>query len=81
LKWVRGGAEISVEDFGCGIDSAHHGRIFERFYRVDRSRGGRGGSGLGLAIAKNAVELQGGGIRLESKETSGVRFVLTLPVR
>jgi signal transduction histidine kinase len=81
LKWVRGGAEISVEDFGCGIDSAHHGRIFERFYRVDRSRGGSGGSGLGLAIAKNAVELQGGGIRLESKETSGVRFVLTLPVR
>ena len=46
-----------------------------------RKNAGGGGSGLGLAIAKNAVELQGGGIRLESKETSGIRFVLTLPVR
>lgn len=78
LKEVRGGAEISVEDFGCGIDSAHHGRIFERFYRVDRSRGGSGGSGLGLAIAKKAAEVQGGALRLEVKVAPGARFVLTL---
>ena len=78
LAEVRDGVGLSVEDFGCGIDSAHHGRIFERFYRVDRSRG-RGGSGLGLAIARKAADIQGGDLRLEPKDTPGARFVLTLP--
>jgi two-component system phosphate regulon sensor histidine kinase PhoR len=55
-------------------------RVFERFYRVDKSRArDPGGTGLGLAIAKHLVELQGGTIRVENRREGGARFVITLP--
>jgi len=75
-----GAVEFSVRDFGPGIASEHLGRIFERFYRVDKARSREsGGTGLGLAIARHVVETQGGTIRAESELNAGSRFLFTLP--
>jgi two-component system phosphate regulon sensor histidine kinase PhoR len=72
--------EFSVQDFGAGIASEHLSRIFERFYRVDKTRSREsGGTGLGLAIARHMVHAQGGTIRAESELGLGSRFVFTLP--
>jgi signal transduction histidine kinase len=75
--WV----EVSVSDTGEGIPAADLPNIFERFYRVDRSRArATGGSGLGLTIAKRLVEAHGGKITVESQLGKGSRFSFTLPV-
>ncbi|HEV2620345.1 MAG TPA: ATP-binding protein [Acidobacteriaceae bacterium] len=75
-----GGVEFSVRDFGQGIASEHLGRIFERFYRVDKARSREsGGTGLGLSIARHMVELQGGTIRAESELNAGSNFLVVLP--
>jgi two-component system phosphate regulon sensor histidine kinase PhoR len=75
-----GAVEFSVRDFGQGIASEHLGRIFERFYRVDKARSREsGGTGLGLAIARHMVESQGGTIRAESELNMGSSFLVTLP--
>ncbi len=75
-----GAVEFSVRDFGQGIASEHLGRIFERFYRVDKARSREsGGTGLGLAIARHVVESQGGTIRAESELNAGATFVVSLP--
>ena len=72
--------EFSVRDFGQGIASEHLTRIFERFYRVDKTRSREsGGTGLGLSIARHMVQSQGGTIRAESQLGAGSRFVFTLP--
>jgi len=72
--------EFRVRDFGQGIASEHLGRIFERFYRVDKARSREsGGTGLGLAIARHVVQTQGGTIRAESELTLGSTFIFTLP--
>ena len=72
--------EFCVQDFGQGIGSEHLGRIFERFYRVDKARSREsGGTGLGLAIARHVVQSQGGTIRAESVLNEGSKFVFTLP--
>ena len=72
--------EFCVQDFGQGIASEHLNRIFERFYRVDKTRSREsGGTGLGLAIARHMVQSQGGSIRAESSLGSGSRFLFTLP--
>ena len=77
---VPGMVEFSVRDFGPGIASEHLGRIFERFYRVDKARSREsGGTGLGLAIARHVVETQGGTIRAESELNAGSTFLFTLP--
>ncbi len=80
---ASGGAdavEFRVRDFGLGIASEHLGRIFERFYRVDKARSREsGGTGLGLAIARHVVETQGGTIRAESELNVGSTFIFTLP--
>jgi two-component system phosphate regulon sensor histidine kinase PhoR len=74
------GVEFSVRDFGQGIASEHLGRIFERFYRVDKARSREsGGTGLGLAIARHMVESQGGTIRAESELNGGSNFLVVLP--
>jgi two-component system phosphate regulon sensor histidine kinase PhoR len=72
--------EFSVQDFGTGIASEHLSRIFERFYRVDKTRSREsGGTGLGLAIARHMVQSQGGAIRAESDLGLGSRFIFSLP--
>lgn len=75
-------AEISVQDTGIGIPAEHLPHVFDRFYRVDKSRSRmRGGSGIGLTIARHLVEAHGGRIRVESEgEGRGSRFSFTLPL-
>lgn len=68
-----------VQDTGAGIPAEHVSRVFERFYKADRSRA-RGGAGLGLAIAKHTVQAHGGRIWAESEEGHGSTFSFTLPV-
>ena len=72
---------ISVIDEGEGIEAAETSRIFERFYRVDKSRSkNSGGAGLGLAIAKSIVQLHGGEIGVRSSPRAGSCFWFTLPI-
>jgi signal transduction histidine kinase len=73
--------EVSVTDTGEGIPAEDLDKIFERFYRVDKSRTrATGGSGLGLTIAKRLVEAHGGDIKVQSELGKGSRFIFTLPV-
>lgn len=72
--------EISVTDSGIGIPASSLDRIFERFYRVDRSRGrATGGTGLGLSIVRHIVHNHGGEVNVSSREGEGSVFVLRLP--
>jgi len=72
--------EVSVTDTGEGIPAEELPNIFERFYRVDKSRTrATGGSGLGLTIAKRLVEAHGGRIEVQSETGKGSRFVFTVP--
>lgn len=72
---------VSVRDTGIGIPAQDLPRIFERFYKVDRSRTrNAGGTGLGLAIAKHLVEGHGGRLWVDSTEGRGSTFSFTLPV-
>ncbi len=72
--------EIVVEDDGPGIPPQERARVFEPFYRLDRSRDrATGGFGLGLSIAHKAVALHGGTIRVEESALGGARFVISLP--
>ena len=76
-KWV----EVSISDTGEGIPAEDLPHIFERFYRVDKSRArATGGSGLGLTIARRLVEAHGGTITVDSKLGEGSRFSFTLPI-
>ncbi|MDH5751248.1 MAG: ATP-binding protein [Deltaproteobacteria bacterium] len=73
---------VTVADQGPGIPSEHHERLFERFYRVEKSRDrSRGGTGLGLSIVKHIAAAHGGRISVDSKPGKGSRFTLRLPVR
>ena len=79
---VDGRMTISVSDEGPGIPDDHLTRVFERFYRVDKSRArDPGGTGLGLAIVKHLVELHGGRVHVENNLQAGARFIITLPAR
>ena len=70
--------QISVSDTGVGINPEDITRIFERFYKSDRSRSG-GGTGLGLSIARHIVEAHGGKIWAESEPGRGSCFYFTVP--
>lgn len=75
-------AYISVEDHGIGIPLSDLGRIFERFYRVDKDRSRTsGGTGLGLYITKNIIDMHEGEILVESTEKKGSKFTIKLPIR
>jgi two-component system phosphate regulon sensor histidine kinase PhoR len=75
----NGVVRISVSDSGPGIPPDDLSRVFERFYRVDKSRARPGGTGLGLAIVRHLVELHGGQAVAENRPEGGARFVITLP--
>ena len=78
----RGGRmlRLTVTDTGIGIPEEDRERIFERFYRVDKSRSKEvGGTGLGLSIVKHAVRIHGGEIRVDSREGQGTVFTVDLP--
>jgi two-component system phosphate regulon sensor histidine kinase PhoR len=70
---------VEVEDRGIGIPVEHIGRIFERFYRVDRSRNREGGSGLGLSIVRHIVRLHNGTVEVKSHAGEGSVFRLSFP--
>ena len=76
----NGQVTIELGDTGIGIPEADLGRIFERFYRVDKSRAREtGGTGLGLSIVKHIVERHGGRIEAKSQLQKGSVFTVTLP--
>jgi two-component system phosphate regulon sensor histidine kinase PhoR len=93
VKYTRDGGEIrlstaaddgivtiEVSDNGIGIPLEDQPRIFERFYRVDRSRSREmGGTGLGLSIVKHVVQSHGGTIEVDSTLGEGSRFSMRLP--
>lgn len=92
VKFTRTGGEVvlcaesgpgevrfAVKDTGIGIPAEDIPRIFERFYRVDKSRTGSG-TGLGLSIAKHIVEAHGGRIGADSVEGRGSTFTFTIPI-
>ncbi len=71
---------LTVSDNGIGIAPEHHARIFERFYRVDKSHSKMsGGTGLGLSIVKHSVQYHGGKISLQSEIDKGTTVKVTLP--
>jgi two-component system phosphate regulon sensor histidine kinase PhoR len=74
-----GEIRITVSDSGPGIPPSDLGRVFERFYRVDKARSRPGGMGLGLAIVRHLVELHGGRATAENRPGGGARFTVTLP--
>lgn len=72
---------VCVEDDGCGIPVSDLGRVFERFYRVDKSRSrDSGGTGLGLSIVRHIVALHGGQVRAQTRDPKGVCISFTLPL-
>lgn len=80
VKVCAKGCEIWVDDDGIGIPEEQRARIFEPFYRLDRSRDrATGGFGLGLAISRRAVEAQGGTLTAQASPLGGARLRLWLP--
>ena len=80
VRRIDTGSEVAVSDSGPGIDEDELPHVFERFYRVEKSRSrSAGGSGLGLAIAKEFVEIHGGRIWVESQAGKGSKFTFAIP--
>lgn len=73
--------KISISDEGEGIPATERKKIFERFYRVDKSRSrATGGSGLGLSIVKKIIEAHEGTIRIEANKPKGTKVIIALPI-
>ncbi|MBY0369907.1 PAS domain S-box protein [bacterium] len=82
VEWLRYGEDtiLKVSDSGPGIPVEHHGRLFERFYRVDKARSReQGGTGLGLAIVKHIMQRHGGAVWVESATGKGSAFFCRFP--
>ncbi|MEO8208334.1 MAG: ATP-binding protein [Chloroflexota bacterium] len=80
VRGVDEAVEASVADQGMGIATLDLPRIFERFYKADRSRSAGGGTGLGLSIARHIIEGHRGQLTVQSKEGQGATFTMTLPL-
>jgi heavy metal sensor kinase len=80
LMSANGNPQVQVSDTGIGIPQGDLARVFERFYRADKSRSrDSGGAGLGLSIAKWIAEVHQGAIEVRSEQDRGSTFILTLP--
>ena len=77
-RTTASGAILEVEDNGAGVAPAEISRLFDRFYRTDKSRRA-GGSGLGLSIVRQVAELHGGSVTAENTRPHGLRVTVTLP--
>lgn len=76
---VNGKAQLTVEDTGIGISKDDQNRIFERFYRVDKSRSKEvGGTGLGLSIVKNGIRQHNGELKIDSTVGKGTKITVTI---
>jgi signal transduction histidine kinase len=74
--------KLTVADYGPGLPDSDLGRVFERFYRVDKSRTrDPGGTGLGLSIVRHLVELHGGRVHAANRPAGGAIFTISLPHR
>ena len=74
------GPKVRVSDTGIGIPKEHQDRIFERFYRVDKSHSKeRGGTGLGLSIVKHGAILHGAKVQVDSEYGKGTRMEIIFP--
>ena len=72
---------VTVADSGMGIPEDSLERIFERFYRVDKSHSREiGGTGLGLAVTRDAIAMHHGNIKVSSKEGEGTTFAVRIPL-
>jgi two-component system phosphate regulon sensor histidine kinase PhoR len=78
---LAGNFQLTVADTGHGIAPDDLDRVFERFYRVDKSRTRPGGTGLGLSIVKHLVHVLGGEVTASNQDGGGARFTVTLPAR
>jgi two-component system phosphate regulon sensor histidine kinase PhoR len=78
---VDGHFQLTVADTGHGIAPDDLPRVFERFYRVDKSRTGPGGTGLGLSIVKHLAQVLGGEVTASNQPGGGALFTVTLPLR
>ena len=80
IREEEGRAVITVKDTGIGIPPGDQSHVFERFYRIDKSRSKQsGGTGLGLSIVKHAVQYHNGEIRLISEPGKGTEITVFLP--
>jgi two-component system phosphate regulon sensor histidine kinase PhoR len=75
---ARGGVLVTVTDTGVGIDPDDLPRVFERFFKADKSRRA-GGTGLGLALVKHTIEIHGGRVEAQSEAGQGATFRFWLP--
>ena len=81
VKEQEGRVSLSVRDNGIGIAPEHHEKIFERFYRVDKSHSKQsGGTGLGLSIVKHAVQYHQGKMSVESELDQGTTISIQFDV-
>ena len=82
VGFVFNDAYIKIIDNGIGIPESDLNRIFERFYRVDKSRAREmGGTGLGLSIAKEILDKNGGSIDIKSEVNKGTEVVIKIPTK